>query len=97
MSDFDLLLESVMNERFLDDSALYYNDPSVAKEIEDTEGGLNGEFAESDIQNLIKDKKESHGDYHMSTKYPGRVGYNYQKSDDLSCYKIHPVGSGPKF
>ena len=96
MSDFDLLLEGVLNERFIDESTLYYDDPIVAKEIEDMEQGLNGDFAEGDIKNLLKDKSE-HGGLHKSTKYPGRVGYNYQASDDLSCYKVHPSGSGPQF
>ena len=40
MSDFDLLLEGVLNERFIDESTLYYDDPSVSKEIEDMELGF---------------------------------------------------------
>ena len=56
MSDFDLLLEGVLNERFIDESTLYYDDPNVAKEIEDMELGLNSDFAEGDIKNLLKDK-----------------------------------------
>ena len=35
MSDFDLLLESVLNEQFLDNSVLYYDDELTATEIED--------------------------------------------------------------
>ncbi len=35
MSDFDLLLEAVLNERFIDDSSAYYDDPVTSKEIED--------------------------------------------------------------
>ena len=96
MSDFDLLLEGVLNERFIDESTLYYDDPVVAKEIEDMELGLNGEFAEADVKNLLKDKSH-HGSLHKSIRYPGRVGYNYQRSDDLSCYKVHPTSSGPAF
>ena len=96
MSDFDLLLEGVLNERFIDESTLYYDDPVVAKEIEDMELGLNGEFAEGDIKNLLKDKS-SHGSAHKSVRYPGRVGYNYARSDDLSVYKVDPSGSGPAF
>ena len=90
MSDFDLLLEGVLNERFIDESTLYYDDPVVAKEIEDMEQGLNGEFAEADIKNLLKDKGGHHGEFQKSLRYPGRVGSNYQKSDDLSCYKVLP-------
>lgn len=37
MSDFDLLLESALNERFIDESTLYYDNPVKAKEIEDME------------------------------------------------------------
>lgn len=96
MSDFDLLLEGVLNERFIDESTLYYDDPVVAKEIEDMEQGLNGDFAEGDIKNLLKDKSH-HGSLHKSVRFPGRVGYNYAKSDDLSCYKVHPTSSGPAF
>jgi hypothetical protein len=96
MSDFDLLLEGVLNERFIDESTLYYDDPVVAKEIEDMEVGLNDEFAEADIKNLLKDKT-AHDTHHKSIRYPGRVGYNYAKSDELSCYKVHPSGSGPAF
>ena len=96
MSDFDLLLEGVLNERFIDESTTYYDDPVVAKEIEDMELGLNGEFAEDDIKNLLKDKS-SHASRGKTVKYPARVGSNYQKSDDLSCYKVHPSGSKPAF
>ena len=96
MSDFDLLLEGVLNERFIDESTLYYDNPVVAKEIEDMELGLNGEFAESDIQNLLKDKV-AHAAGKKVVKYPGRVGSNYEKTDDLSCYKTFPSGSKPSF
>ena len=37
MSDFDLLLESALNERFVDESTAYYDNPIKAKEIEDRE------------------------------------------------------------
>lgn len=40
MSDFDIFLEAVLNERFIEDSTNYYDDPVVAKEIEDQEAGL---------------------------------------------------------
>ena len=96
MSDFDLLLDGILNERFIDESTLYYDDPVVAKEIEDMEAGLNGDFAEEDIKNLLKDKSD-HGSHHKSVRFPGRVGSNYGKTDDLSCYKVHPSGSKPAF
>jgi len=35
MSDFDLFLESAMNERFINTSTLYYDDKIVSTEIED--------------------------------------------------------------
>ena len=98
MSDFDLLLEGVLNERFIDESTLYYDDPIVTKEIEDMEQGLNGDFAEADIKNLLKDKSGHHGGAPFKALvHPGRIGSNYQRSDDLSCYKVHPVGTKPSF
>ena len=96
MSDFDLLLEGVLNERFIDESTLYYDNPIVAKEIEDMELGLNGEFAEDDIRNLLKDK-DDHGSETKIVRYPARVGTRYDDSDDLSIYKTYPSGSKPAF
>ena len=72
MSDFDLLLEGVLNERFIDESTLYYDNPIVAKEIEDMELGLNGEFSEDDIRHLLKDKSD-HGAETKILRYPGRA------------------------
>lgn len=97
MSDFDRLLDSVINERFIDESTQYYEDPYVVKEIEDMEAGLNGEFSEYDVKNLLKDQDGHHGEPFKSFKWPGRVGSNYGRSDDLSCYKVHPRGSKPAF
>lgn len=86
----------MLNERFIDESTLYYDNPVVSKEIEDMELGLNGDFAEDDIKNLLKDN-HAHGSHFKSVRYPDRVGDNYRKSDDLSCYKVHPSGSKPAF
>ena len=96
MSDFDLLLESALNERFVDESTQYYDNVIKSKEIEDMEQGLNGEFSEDDIKDLIKDKSD-HAGAELVMRYPGRVGTNYQPSDDLSIYKTHPSGSTPKY
>ena len=96
MSDFDLLLESALNERFVDESTAYYDNPIKSKEIEDMEQGINGEFSEDDIKDLIKDTS-AHGSRQLVMQYPGRVGSNYQPSDDLSVYKTHPSGSKPAF
>lgn len=96
MSDFDLLLEGVLNERFIDESTLYYDDPTVAKEVEDMELGLNGDFAEDDIKNLLKDRSD-HANEKKVVHYPDRVGTNYAKSDALSCYKVFPPGTKPSF
>merc|ERR1712216_832728 len=96
MSDFDLLLESALNERFIEESTAYYDDVVVTTEITDMESGLNGEFAEDDIKNLLKDAG-GHGSDTKVVHYPDRVGTNYRKSDDLSCYKVHPSGSKPSF
>ena len=91
-----LLLESALNERFVDESTQYYDNVIKAKEIEDMEQGLNGEFSEDDIKDLIKDKSE-HASPALVMSYPGRVGDNYQPSDDLSVYKTHPSGSKPAY
>ena len=96
MSDFDLLLESVLNERFVEESTNYYEDPVVAEEVADMESGLNGEFAEDDIRNLLKDRTP-HGATPTAFRHPARVNTNYAPSDDLSIYKTHPVGSKPNF
>ena len=96
MSDFDLLLESAINKRFVDESTAYYENPIKSKEIEDMEQGLNGEFSEDDIKDLIKDSS-SHGTAAIIMRYPGRVGSNYPVSDDLSIYKTHPSGSKPAY
>lgn len=96
MSDFDLLLEGALNERFVDESTLYYDDEAVSTEIEDMEAGLNGEFSEDDIRNLLKDKSH-HGEADKILRFPDRVGNGYGRSDALSCYKVHPSGSKPAF
>lgn len=95
MSDFDLLLEAVLNERFIDDSSAYYDDPVLSKEIEDMEQGLNSDFAEADVRHLLKDKDEGHHDSKKCVRFPGRFGTNYDRSDDLSVYKILPRGQKP--
>lgn len=95
MSDFDLFLEAVLNERFIDDSSAYYDDPVLAREIEDMESGLNGDFAEADVKHLVKDKDGGHHDLKKCVRYPGRFGTNYDKSDNLSVYKVLPKGQKP--
>jgi len=92
MSDFDLLLEAMMNERFIDDSTGYYDDPFTQKEIEDMETGLNGDYSQADIAHLNKDKGDAHHGGAITMRFPDRVGSNYDKSDALSCYKVHPRG-----
>ena len=95
MSDFDLLLEAVLNERFIDDSSAYYDDAITSKEIEDMELGLQSDFSTADVKHLLKDKDDHHGGGVKCTRYPGRFGTNYQASDDLSVYKILPKGQKP--
>ena len=97
MSDFDLLLEAVLNERFIDDSSGYYDDPILSKEIEDMEQGLNGDFAEADVRHILKDKDDGHHGSSKTVRFPDRVGTNYEKSDDLSIYKVLPKGQKPLF
>ena len=95
MSDFDLLLEAVLNERFIDDSSGYYDDPVLSKEIEDMELSLNSDFAEADVKHMLKDKDDGHHGGRKCVRYPGRFGTNYDKSDDLSVYKVLPKGQKP--
>ena len=97
MSDFDLLLQAMMNEKFLDDSTLYYDDPITSKEIEDMELGLNGDFTETDIKHLNKDRDSGHHDGPTCMRHPARFANNYEKSDDLSIYKVMPRGQKPKY
>jgi hypothetical protein len=95
MSDFDIFLEALFNQRFINESTDYYDDPITEKEITDLEGGLNSDFNESDIRHLLKDKQEHAHDSFVSVRRPDRVGTNYTKGDHLSCYKILPRGQKP--
>ena len=90
MSDFELFLESVLNEPFLDNSTAYYGDEMTCTEMEDMEEGLNGDFAPADVQQLLHDRSEESHDSAMTVRFPDRVGTNYAKGDALSCYKILP-------
>ena len=92
MSDFDLLLEAALNERFIDESTMYYDDPVFEKEIEDVEAGLAGDFSEADIKHAMKDPDHGHQGGATCTKLPGRWPSNYEKSDALSIYKVLPKG-----
>lgn len=96
MSDFELFLESILNEKFIDDSTLYYDDPYTSKEIEDMEVGLNGDFSKADVRHLVRDKDHGHAASLKTLQHPDRVGTNYEKSDALSCYKILPKGQMPR-
>ena len=95
MSDFELFLEAMINEKFIDASTLYYDDANNAKEIEDIETGLNGDFSHADVRHLLKDKDDGHHESFKALRRPGRVGTNYEASDNLSCYKILPKGVKP--
>ena len=90
MSDFELMLESVLNDKFIDGATSYYEDELTATEIEDQESGLAGDFAPADVQTLIKDRGEHDHEPFKALRYPDRVGTNYPKGDALSCYKILP-------
>ena len=90
MSDFELMLESVLNEKFIDDSVLYYDNELTAQEIEDQEAGLASDFAPSDVATLIHDKSSGDHEPFKALMWPDRVGTNYPKGDALSCYKIKP-------
>ncbi len=97
MSDFDLLLDAVLNERFIDDSSAYYDDPVGSTEIADMEAGLNGDLAPSDVRHLLRDKGDGHADRRKCLQYPARFGTNYEASDDLSVYKVMPKRTKPFF
>ena len=90
MSDFEVFLQAVLNERFLDESVAYYRDEMRQTEIVDQESGLAGDFAASDVQNLIHDYEEHSHEPFKALQWPDRVGTNYAKGDELSCYKIKP-------
>ena len=90
MSDFELFLEAMLNEKFIDDSTLSYDDAVVATEIEDQEAGLANDFSNADLKHLNHDKPDGHNERFKSLRYPDRVGSNYEKGDQLSCYKILP-------
>ena len=91
-ADFDNLLQTSLNEQMADKSSPYYDDPSACDEIQDVEEGLNGQQTEEDIFSLVQDKDDHHGNPKLVMQYPGRVGYNYERTDDLSIYKVHPRG-----
>ena len=95
MSDFDIFLEALFNQRFINESTNYYDDPITEKEITDVEAGLNSDFNTGDIRHLLKDKIPQAHDSFVATRHPDRVGTNYAKGDDLSCYKILPRGQKP--
>jgi hypothetical protein len=90
MSDFELLLESLLNEQFLDNATTYYSDEETNREVEDQEDGLAGDFSHADVANLIHDQSTDSHENYKALQYPDRVGTNYPKGDELSCYKILP-------
>ena len=92
MSDFDNLLEAALNERFIDDSTEYYDDPVFGSEIEDLQAGLNGDMTQSDIAHMMRDKDDGHASSRLCTSRPGKFGTNYDKTDSLSIYKVLPKG-----
>jgi hypothetical protein len=95
MSDFELFLEAMLNERFIDESTLYYDDAMTSLEVEDVEAGLAGESTQADVRHLNRDRDTSSHDSYVASYLPGRVGTNYASSDALSCYKILPRGQKP--
>ena len=95
MSDFELFLEAMLNERFIDESTLYYDDAMTSLEIDDQEAGLAGESTAADIRHSNRDRDTSSHDSYVASYLPGRVGTNYAASDALSCYKILPRGQKP--
>ena len=99
MSDFDNFLIAAFNEKFIVDSSAYYDDVITQKEIEDVEAGLNSDMSEADYAHMLKDKEHGHHESGPAKclRFPGRFGTNYEKSDDLSVYKVLPKGENPKW
>ena len=98
MSDFDNFLIAAFNEKFIVDSSSYYDDPVTQKEIEDVEAGLNSDMSAADYAHGLKDKEPHHeAGPAKCLRYPGRFGTNYEKTDDLSVYKVLPKGENPKW
>ena len=93
MADFDLLLEAALNERFIDESTAYYDDPVSLSEIEDIELGLNSDLSQGDVAHLMSEGDSHHAARKTCSKLPGRFGTNYDKTDDLSVYKVLPRGT----
>ena len=93
MSDFELFLEAMLNERFINESTLYYDDKATSWEIEDLEAGLGGELAKADVRHVNRDVPNTDHESFKALQYPDRVGTNYDKGDALSCYKILPKGA----
>jgi hypothetical protein len=48
-ADFDSFLDVMLNEKFVDAVTTYQDDPYTLLEIDDVEGGLNSDFANTDI------------------------------------------------
>lgn len=99
MSDFDNFLTAAFNEKFIVDSSAYYDDLVTQKEIEDVEAGLNSDMSEADYAHMLKDKEDGHHEAGPAKclRYPGRFGTNYEKTDNLSVYKVLPKGEKPKW
>jgi len=58
---------------------------------------VNGELAENDIRNLLKDKNDHCSELKI-VRYIAREGTIYDDTDDhLSIYKAHPSGLKPVF
>ena len=67
------------------------------KEIEDVELGLNSDLSREDVRFLLRDESHDlHPHENICMKFPGRIGTNYDPSDDLSVYKVLPKGHKPK-
>ena len=92
MYDFDLLLEATLNERFIDESTGYYDDPIFSSEVEDVEAGLAGDMSEADILHAMRDPDDGHHSDQLCFRHPSRWPSNYEKTDALSMYKVLPKG-----
>lgn len=89
-ANFDLALACLMNEKYFEENIDYFSDEIVSKEVEDQQNGLAGDQSMQDLRYLIHDKHDDHHERFKCLQWPDRVGSNYEKGDQLSCYKILP-------
>ena len=69
----------------------------MGSEIEDVERGLNSDLSHEDVRNILSDKGDAHHGEPKCFVHPAKHSLNYDKSDDLSMYKVLPKGVKAKY